>query len=188
MPSPPLSDRRRGDVFRSSCIHHRRPAGTVFLLTERAAQRRRGADQAERAGADRGAEEPLGPTGRARQHHVLRAERGQVLERALPSAPVVRPVTADREGYVTSLGALAVGVASIRLGAGRVVKNEPIDHAVGIVCLRKRGDRVDAGDVLAEVHARDVPSARAVVDEVREAYELVDEAPAPRSVILETLS
>ena len=40
-------------------------------------------------------------------------------------------------------------------------RSDAIDHAVGVVCLRKRGDRVEAGDVLAEVHARDEASGRA---------------------------
>jgi pyrimidine-nucleoside phosphorylase len=117
----------------------------------------------------------------------IRAQGGDPAEEALPRAPVTEIVTADRRGYVGRLGALAIGTAAMRLGAGRTAKDDTIDHAAGIVCVRKRGDRVEAGDVLAEVHARDEPAAEAVVDEVRGAYELVDEAPAARSVVLETL-
>jgi pyrimidine-nucleoside phosphorylase len=118
----------------------------------------------------------------------IRAQGGDPSEEALPRAPVVRPVTAEREGYVASLGALAVGVASIRLGAGRAVKDEPIDHAVGIVCLRKRGDRVEAGETLAEVHARDAGAAEAAVADVEAAYELNEEKPGAGTVLLETLT
>ena len=118
----------------------------------------------------------------------IRAQDGDPAEEALPRAPVSQTVTADRGGYVGRLSALAIGTAAMRLGAGRTAKHDTIDHAVGIVCLRKRGDRVDVGDVLAEVHARDERAVEAVVEEVREAYELVDEAPPTRSVVLETLS
>ncbi len=118
----------------------------------------------------------------------IRAQGGDPAEEALQRAPVTDTVTAHRDGYVGRLGALAIGTAAMRLGAGRTTKDDTIDHAVGIVCLRKRGDRVEAGDVLAEVHAREPSAAEAVVDEVREAYELVDEAPVTRSVVLETLS
>ncbi|HMB19245.1 MAG TPA: thymidine phosphorylase [Gaiellaceae bacterium] len=118
----------------------------------------------------------------------IRAQGGDPAEEALQRAPVTETVTAHRDGYVGRLGALAIGTAAMRLGAGRTTKDDTIDHAVGIVCLRKRGDRVEAGDVLAEVHARDEPAAEVVVDEVRGAYELVDEVPATRSVVLETLS
>ena len=68
------------------------------------------------------------------------------------------------------------------------MKDEELDHAVGIVCRAKRGERVAAGDLLAEVHARDEPSADAAVGEVAAAYELADQAPPPGDVILETLT
>jgi pyrimidine-nucleoside phosphorylase len=118
----------------------------------------------------------------------IRAQGGDPSEDALPQAPVVREVTAQRDGSVTRLGALAVGVAAVHLGAGRTVKDEPIDHAVGVVCRAKRGDLVAEGDVLAEIHAKDDPSAAAAVAEVEAAYELGGEAPKPGSVILETLA
>ena len=118
----------------------------------------------------------------------IRAQGGDPAEDALPRAPVTKTVTADRDGYVGRLGALAIGTAAMRLGAGRTTKDDTIDHAVGIVCLRKRGDRVKAGEALAEIHARDQAAVDAVADEVREAYELVDTAPPDRGVVLETLS
>jgi pyrimidine-nucleoside phosphorylase len=118
----------------------------------------------------------------------IRAQGGDPGEDALPRASVTKTVTADRDGYVGRLGALAIGTAAMRLGAGRTTKDDTIDHAVGIVCLRKRGDRVEAGEALAEIHARDEAAADAVTDEVRGAYELVDTAPPGRGVVLETLS
>ena len=74
------------------------------------------------------------------------------------------------------LGAIAVGVAALHLGAGRASKEDEIDHAVGVVCHRKRGDAVEEGDVLAEVHARDEASAAAAVEEVLASYEIGDDA------------
>jgi pyrimidine-nucleoside phosphorylase len=118
----------------------------------------------------------------------VRAQGGDPDEEALPRAPVIREVTAPREGAVAGLGALAVGMASVHLGAGRAVKDAPIDHAVGIVCRAKRGDRVGAGDLLAEIHAGDDAAAEAAVAEVEAAYELADDAPPPRGVVLETLA
>jgi pyrimidine-nucleoside phosphorylase len=118
----------------------------------------------------------------------IRAQGGDPAEDALPRASVTKTVTADRDGYVGRLGALAIGTAAMRLGAGRTTKDDTIDHAVGIVCLRKRGDRIEAGEALAEIHARDEAAVDAVADEVRGAYELVDTAPPDRGVVLETLS
>jgi pyrimidine-nucleoside phosphorylase len=117
----------------------------------------------------------------------IRAQGGDPAEDALPKAPIVQPVTAERDGYVGRLRALAVGLAATHLGAGRTVKDEVIDHAVGVVCLRKRGDRVAAGDVLAEIHARDAQAARAAAAEIEAAYELTEDEPRAAGIVLETL-
>ena len=117
----------------------------------------------------------------------LEAQGGSAEESALERAPVVREVVADRQGSVSGLGAVRVGNAALHLGAGRRTKEDTIDHAVGVVCLRKRGDVVDTGDVLAEVHARDEPSAEAALREVAAAYEVSDDAPAAHPVVLEVI-
>src|SRR5437667_1374976 len=84
----------------------------------------------------------------------IAAQGGDPREAALAAAPVVREVVAPADGYVHSIGATDIGMAALRLGAGRQTKDDAIDHAVGIRCLKKRGDAVSAGEVLAEVHAR----------------------------------
>jgi len=126
-------------------------------------------------------------TAEAKWRQWLEAQGGTADEGALESAPVVREVTAARAGVVTALGAVRVGNAALHLGAGRRTKDDAIDHAVGVVCRRKRGDAVAAGDVLAEVHARDEASAEAGVGAVAAAYELGDEPPAARPVLLEVI-
>jgi pyrimidine-nucleoside phosphorylase len=118
----------------------------------------------------------------------IRAQGGEPDEGVLPSAPVVREVEAPREGYVTALGAVAVGQAALHLGAGRRTKDDAIDHAVGIVCRRKRGDRVVAGEPLAVVHARTEEGAADAATELRAAYAIGDEPPAQRSVVLEVVA
>ena len=95
---------------------------------------------------------------------------------------------APQAGYVRSLGAVRVGNAALRLGAGRRDKADRIDHAVGVVSLKKRGDAVAPAEALAEVHARDEPSAAAAADEVLAAYEISDEEPQERNVVLDVLS
>ena len=98
-----------------------------------------------------------------------------------------RAVTAPRDGVVTRLGALAVGVAALELGAGRRTKADPIDHAVGVLCFAKRGDTVLAGDDLAEIHARDEESATAAAERVLAAYEIADEAPPAQGILLDVV-
>ena len=118
----------------------------------------------------------------------IRAQGGDPGEDALASAPVVAHVEAPRAGYVTRLGAVQVGLAALHLGAGRRTKEDAIDHAVGVVCRRKRGDEVGSGEVLAEVHARDEASAAEAVRAVLAAYDIGDDAPQTRSILLDVLS
>jgi pyrimidine-nucleoside phosphorylase len=107
---------------------------------------------------------------------------------SLPRAGVVREVPAPRDGVVTRLGAVAVGVAAMHLGAGRRSKEDAIDHAVGVVCHAKRGHEVSAGDVLAEVHGQDDASAGEAVEAVLAAYEIGDTEPPDHGIVLETIA
>jgi pyrimidine-nucleoside phosphorylase len=117
----------------------------------------------------------------------VRAQDGDPEEAALPRAAVVREVKAPGSGFVSRLGAIQIGVAALNLGAGRQTKEDTIDHAVGIVCRRKRGDEVAAGDVLAEVHARDEASAAEAEKAVLAAYTLDAEPPRGRKIVLEVI-
>jgi pyrimidine-nucleoside phosphorylase len=117
----------------------------------------------------------------------LMAQGGDADEAALEQAPVVREVFAARAGTVARLSAVRVGNAALHLGAGRRTKEDAIDHAVGVVCRRKRGDTVEAGDLLAEVHARNEQSADVAVREVTAAYELAERAPTAHPVLLEVI-
>jgi pyrimidine-nucleoside phosphorylase len=118
----------------------------------------------------------------------IAAQGGAPGEDALPVAPVVREVVAERAGHVWAIGATEIGLAALRLGAGRQTKEQTIDHAVGIRCLKKRGDAVAAGEVLAEIHARTDEAAEQARAEVLATYELGQEAPPPRPIVLETIA
>ena len=109
-------------------------------------------------------------------------------ESVLPVAPVLRPVAAPQAGYVRELGAIAIGNAAMHLGAGRRTKDDVVDHAVGIVCRAKRGTQVDAGDELALVHARTDAQADEAVRSVLAAYQLGDEPPLERPVLLDVVT
>jgi pyrimidine-nucleoside phosphorylase len=118
----------------------------------------------------------------------IRAQGGDPDPAALSAAAVVRDVTAPSSGFVRRLGAIQIGHAALHLGAGRRTKEDSIDYSVGVVCRAKRGDEVAEGDVLAEVHARDEESAAEAVVEVLAAYELGEEPPPKRRIVLDTLA
>ncbi len=152
----------------------------LLSLSDLGVDETEGRRRAERAVADGSAA--------AAYERWIRAQGGDPAETALPAAPVVRPVASPRDGIVRSLGAIRIGAAALHLGAGRATKADEIDHSVGVVCLKKRGDEVSAGEPLAEVHARDDTSATAAEREVLDAYELAEDAPPDRGIVLEVLS
>ena len=70
----------------------------------------------------------------------------------LPKAKMQIEIQARKEGYVKRLKALELGTLAMQIGAGRAVKEDTINHAVGIVLHKKDGDYVKAGDSLATIH------------------------------------
>jgi pyrimidine-nucleoside phosphorylase len=161
------------ELVLASCAH-------LLALSDLGIDRAEGRRRAEAAVADGSAH--------AAYERWIRAQGGDPSEDALEQAPVVVEVPAPASGWVARAGAIAIGRAALHLGAGRRTKEDDVDHAVGIVCLAKRGDRVEQGSPLAEVHARSEESARVAVDEVLAAYELADEEPPTRPIVLETLT
>jgi pyrimidine-nucleoside phosphorylase len=117
----------------------------------------------------------------------VQAQGGNPDPELLPVAPVIREVVAPRDGVVTRVGALAVGIAALELGAGRRTKADVVDHAVGVVCRAKRGDVVARGDVLAEVHAASDSAAETGARAVAAAYKTGDEEPRLHGIVLDVV-
>lgn len=101
----------------------------------------------------------------------------------LPQAPVVRDVPAAVSGYVQQMDTVGLGSAAQAMGAGRKVKTDVIDPAVGFVMRRRIGDQVKAGEALATVHARDEASAQAASDAIIRCVSVGPEPAAPCKLI-----
>ena len=57
-------------------------------------------------------------------------------------------IYAQNEGYVKSIVALDLGVAAMKLGAGRATKDDIIDYTAGLILNKKVGDKVNKGELL----------------------------------------
>lgn len=64
-------------------------------------------------------------------------------------------VIAPQDGYITHMNTEQCGIASVMLGAGRTVKDGPIDYSAGIVMHKKTGDAVRMGERIATLYASD---------------------------------
>jgi pyrimidine-nucleoside phosphorylase len=88
----------------------------------------------------------------------------------LPNAPIVEAVYAPKTGYVKTIVAREVGLASVALGAGRAKKTDPIDLSVGFIIHTKVGDYVKRGDLLFTIHANDKKKLAEARDHVLAAH------------------
>ena len=77
----------------------------------------------------------------------------------LPVAPVKRAVCAPSSGWITSMSTRDIGLLVLELGGGRRQASDEIDARVGLSEIVSVGQRIEAGDVLAVLHAADDASA-----------------------------
>ncbi len=103
----------------------------------------------------------------------------------LPTAAHTHQVLADRDGWLTHTDALAFGVASWRLGAGRARKEDAVSAGAGIELHTVVGERVRAGQPLFILHADEEVRFDRALASLDGAWTVADEAPESReSVIL----
>ena len=70
-----------------------------------------------------------------------------------PTAKFSKEVRADKDGYITSVNTEGYGTASLLLGAGRNTMEDKIDFAAGVKLVKKTGDKVSRGDVIAVLYS-----------------------------------
>lgn len=76
-------------------------------------------------------------------------------DRVLTIGKFTYDVTSPKDGYITHMNTERCGIASVMLGAGRTVKDGPIDYSAGIVMHKKTGDAVSMGERIATLYASD---------------------------------
>ena len=109
-------------------------------------------------------------------------------DKYLAQAAIVRPVHAERGGFVAAHATRDLGIAIIGLGGGRTQPGAPIDHAVGLSDIAGPGAEVAPnGRPLAVVHAADEAAFEAAAAAVRASIEVADEEPSPRPLELDVV-
>ncbi len=101
----------------------------------------------------------------------------------LPTAPLRFELAAAESGYVTECDARDIGVAGVRLGAGRAKKEDNVDHGVSISVIAKIGTKVDRGDPLAIVEYADEDRLETAKPLLERAWKIGDAAAEPELII-----
>jgi len=102
----------------------------------------------------------------------------------LPLATTVVGVKSPQAGYVASWATEELGLISMRLGAGRARKEDPIDHGVGLVIEKKIGDWVEVGEEIAKVYARSEAEAASGAAAVLNTVKLVSTPPPKKPLVI----
>jgi thymidine phosphorylase len=100
----------------------------------------------------------------------------------LPAAPVIGEVLAREAGFVTAFDGEALGLVVVAMGGGRRVETDRIDPAVGLTGVVRLGARVEKGQPLATIHARDEASAEAAAQGILGAIRIGAAPSLPRLV------
>lgn len=81
-------------------------------------------------------------------------------------------IKSKKEGYLSHIDALKLGIASMHMGAGRLKKEDPINYSVGIVLNKKTNDYVKENEVLCYLHMDEIHDD--IINEVYSAFEFSD--------------
>jgi pyrimidine-nucleoside phosphorylase len=158
--------------FREHCLH---VSAHMLVLGRRAADLESGRRMAKAAIASGAAFEKFRLLVRAQGGDVTYVDHPQ----KFPQAQFVEVVKADRSGYLSQVHARIIGEAAMTLGAGRMKKGDPVDHAVGFIIHQKVGDFVERNQPLFTIYANDSARQAEARESLRAAFEWSDQPVPP---------
>lgn len=102
---------------------------------------------------------------------------------AMQKANVITDVKASEHGYLAQVNTRALGISVVSLGGGRTAPGQKINHSVGFDRILPLGVKVNRGDVIARVHAKDADSAKCAVEQYQQAIEYSEHSPLLAPII-----
>ena len=96
-------------------------------------------------------------------------------------------VLSKESGYVKDINALTIGVAAMKLGAGRATKEDDIDPDVGIIVHKKVGDKVEQGEALATLY-NNLEDTKEIYNDVFNAFVLSESRVEKKPIIFEIIT
>ncbi len=106
----------------------------------------------------------------------------------LPNTQFSEAYKSKSEGYISELNALDIGLASVKLGAGRETKASVIDFGAGIVLKKKIGDYVKKDEALAILYSNNSANFTKAEEFMDKAYTFSEKKPSHKPLILKTVT
>lgn len=114
------------------------------------------------------------------ESYVFNPEKLKISERTYE-------IKAEKDGYIVRSDAEGYGTAALILGAGRNKKDDSIDKGAGIVLLKKTGDKVKKGDIVARLYSSDENKFGEAVGKFNESTEIGLNPPSDRETVLKRI-
>ncbi len=96
-------------------------------------------------------------------------------------------VKAKEDGYLDSMDTEGIGITAGLLGAGRETKESKIDYSAGIIMKKKLGERVQKGDVIAELYTADKERLMRAEAYMGDCCQISDIKPEPVKLVVDII-
>ena len=83
-------------------------------------------------------------------------------------------IKSEKEGYIKTIDALAIGLGSCHLGGGRMKLTDNIDMSAGIILNKKVGDFAKKDELLCTLHTNK-ENVESIIEQVKNAFIFQDE-------------
>ena len=113
---------------------------------------------------------------------------GQDFNRYLPEATAVIEVFAPEAGYLAQWDGRSLGNIVVKLGGGRLVETDQVDHAVGFSEIASIGTKLSKGSPILKIHATRIDHAEEAKRQVLAAFKLSDSAPKETELVLKRIT
>ena len=105
----------------------------------------------------------------------------------MPHAQYIVQITAEKEGYIKSIDTFGIGNMIANLGGGRIKITDKIDHSIGIELFKKIGNRIENGDLIANLHIKNLEDGDNTIKKFNAFFEIstipVRQAPLIEEII-----
>tara|TARA_Y100000589_G_scaffold326426_1_gene366168 strand:+ start:274 stop:1590 length:1317 start_codon:yes stop_codon:yes gene_type:complete len=112
---------------------------------------------------------------------------GQDFSRYLPEATAVIEVCAPEDGYLAEWDGQALGNIVVKLGGGRLIETDQVDHAVGFSDIASLGTKLSKGAPILKIHAARIDHAEEAKRQVLTAFKLSDSVPKETDLVLKRI-